>query len=103
MQEAITFVDRARLVARTIGESLVALEAMPEVFRPPTEEALRAFEERFQRMQAEQRAYEAERLRRNPNLRYRSRQPLWWRLKYPRRGHQRPASLLHEVPDWRDY
>lgn len=102
MQEVAAFAEAAQQVIRTIGNALTGLNALARI-QLPTEEELRAWEERARQSDAERRAYEAERLRRNPNLRYRSRRPLWYRLKYPVRGHQRPASLIHESPDWYDY
>ena len=103
MQEVQTFADAAGKVAQLTRDAITGLNALA-AFQAPTEEECRAMVERGERAMAEQRAYEAERLWRNlGHLRYRSRRPLWYRLQHPVRGHQRPASLIHEMPDWYDY
>lgn len=96
------FVEAAAHAQRLVRDSLAGLAALSTVFRPPIAAERRAFAERRQRMAAQQRAYEAERLRRNPRLRYRSRRPLWLRLQSPLRRRQRPPSLLRELAEGYD-
>lgn len=103
-QADTSFADATQRVVQTMRNTLAGLNALAEGFRPPTEDEVVVLKEMVHQLRAKQLANEAEGLRRNPGrLRYRSRRPLWLRLKYPLRGHRRPASLIHERPDWYDY